>query len=667
MADDELKIPDDDDWLSDLDSDPGLAEPETGLDQSAFDEMFNEVADTAAAADNGGDAAGAGEMDQSDIDALLGGLDSGATDAGEGETASVPEEVAEEVSGAVEQAAGPEPEPPSEPAAAVETGAGTGPEADELPAAAAPPQPQASGSMDSGGPDDLFPQDDLSAAEDVIDNSSMAFIEEDEGDELDALFGDEDDSVSLGAPGAVPSAAGEEATSSGQESVSEDTGTLGEEASKSGTVSGQEGEEVEADTVLEDAAVGPGWKAALFRLAANRKMLAAVSGGLVILFSLVLFLVLRSPDGEREKKASAEMEAREEAAAAVPVPAAARKPAAVEKEPENHPPVAVARQAVLPVDRDRVTIRLEGKDEDNDQLNFEVVSLPSHGVLSGDPPELVYVAGNDFRGEDSFSYRVTDPGAASEPATVEIRRAAPAGRARDIMPRVPLYRSAQLSLATLSTRPLTIDGRKIWHETNPGLSLAPGAALEIGGKTGHGRLRRLSSLVYRYSPDPYGSGTERLRYRFVNRRRHSKPASLVIEVKNGDPPPDVRFAPLSASCYRVGDRVVVDASPTRDDDRGSLRFRWLQKAGVDIRLERLNTEGSRIAFVVPSYFYTVEYPDPVLTVEARDASGQMGRADIRIPVRRSRQEKEWGGLRIVRGAPVDPGRLLLPWAVADSR
>ncbi len=650
MADDELKIPDDDDWLSDLDSDPGLDEPGTGLDQSVFDEMFNEVADSAAAAENGGDEAGAGELDQSDIDALFGGLESGATDAGEGETASVPEGGAEEVSGAVEQAAEPEPEPRSEPDEAAETGAGTGPEADGLQADAAPPVPPASDSMDSGGIDDFFQEDNLPAAEDILDN---AFIEDDDGDELDALFGDEDDSVSLGAPDAVPSASGEESAPLGQGSVSEGSGSLGDEPSNPGTVSGQEDEEIEAETVVDGAAAGPGWKAAFSRLAANRKMLAAVSGGLVAIFSLVLFLVIRSPDGEREKKALARTEAREEAAVAVPAPAASPKAAAVEKKPENHPPVAVALQAVLPVDRDRVTIRLEGKDEDNDQLNFEVVSLPSHGVLSGDPPELTYVAGNDFSGSDSFSFRVSDRDAASEPVTVEIRReiSSPGG-IRVLVPRKPLYRAGPLRLATMSTRRLTIDGRRLWREMNPGLALAPGATLEVRGRTGHGRLQRLSPMVYRYDPDPYGRGTEKLRYRFINDRRRSKTASLVIEVKNGDPPPDVRFAPLSASYYRVGDRVVIDASPTRDDDRGSLKFRWLQKAGVDIRLERLNAEGSKVAFVVPSYFYTVEYPEPVLTVEAKDASGQTGRADIRIPVRRDPWQKEWNGLQPTAYAPV---------------
>ena len=59
-----------------------------------------------------------------------------------------------------------------------------------------------------------------------------------------------------------------------------------------------------------------------------------------------------------------------------------------------------------------------------------------------------------------------------------------------------------------------------------------------------------------------------------------------------------------------------------------------------------------MAFVVPSYFYTVEYPEPVLTVEAKDASGQTGRADIRIPVRRDPWEKEWNGLQPTAYAPV---------------
>ena len=43
MADEENKVPENDDWLNDLDSEPEFASVDDGLDSSAFDKMFGEL------------------------------------------------------------------------------------------------------------------------------------------------------------------------------------------------------------------------------------------------------------------------------------------------------------------------------------------------------------------------------------------------------------------------------------------------------------------------------------------------------------------------------------------------------------------------------------------------------------------------------------------------
>lgn len=51
---------------------------------------------------------------------------------------------------------------------------------------------------------------------------------------------------------------------------------------------------------------------------------------------------------------------------------------------------------------------LQATDEDGDPLTFELLSLPSFGVLRGTPPNLTYVPPEGFLGIDSFRFRVTD-------------------------------------------------------------------------------------------------------------------------------------------------------------------------------------------------------------------------------------------------------------------
>lgn len=56
-----------------------------------------------------------------------------------------------------------------------------------------------------------------------------------------------------------------------------------------------------------------------------------------------------------------------------------------------------------------------------DTLTFEVVEEPTHGVLTGVPPNLTYNPDADFFGEDSFTYKANDGVLDSEEAVVALR------------------------------------------------------------------------------------------------------------------------------------------------------------------------------------------------------------------------------------------------------
>src|SRR5690606_4563822 len=63
-------------------------------------------------------------------------------------------------------------------------------------------------------------------------------------------------------------------------------------------------------------------------------------------------------------------------------------------------------------------ITLRGYDPDGDPLVFSIVSGPSHGTLTGNPPDLVYRSADGFLGLDQFTFTANDGTAGSPPATV---------------------------------------------------------------------------------------------------------------------------------------------------------------------------------------------------------------------------------------------------------
>jgi hypothetical protein len=83
------------------------------------------------------------------------------------------------------------------------------------------------------------------------------------------------------------------------------------------------------------------------------------------------------------------------------------------------PPTALAQSALV-MKNQPGEIVLTGSDLENDPLTFQIVSLPANGSLSGTAPYVTYTPDTNFTGADSFTFRVTDGGAWSTPATVSI-------------------------------------------------------------------------------------------------------------------------------------------------------------------------------------------------------------------------------------------------------
>lgn len=91
----------------------------------------------------------------------------------------------------------------------------------------------------------------------------------------------------------------------------------------------------------------------------------------------------------------------------------------IEIEPVNDRPTAI-KQSLNVENKNTLNIALTGSDVDGDLLIFNVVSIPSNGVLNGAPPDLTYQANEGFIGVDELKFTVADDFETSLPGSIFI-------------------------------------------------------------------------------------------------------------------------------------------------------------------------------------------------------------------------------------------------------
>ncbi len=67
-----------------------------------------------------------------------------------------------------------------------------------------------------------------------------------------------------------------------------------------------------------------------------------------------------------------------------------------------------------------VLITLKGSDPDEEQLTYDVVTGPSHGILTGTAPNITYTPALNYNGPDSFTFSVNDGKADSDQVMISI-------------------------------------------------------------------------------------------------------------------------------------------------------------------------------------------------------------------------------------------------------
>lgn len=336
----------------------------------------------------------------------------------------------------------------------------------------------------------------------------------------------------------------------------------------------------------------------------------------------------------------------------LPPPVAQEKPVAPEAPPVVAAPMAPVNVAPVVSEsrwrmakpNESLAIELSGTDENNDPLKFEIVSPPKFGRISGDLPTITYLPNKDFPGEDSFEFRASDGQLVSDPAKVVIlgpEDVAPVAAEAAPPEELPVVTAKNMYFKTLSTAPLTINWKKIWAGANAGPFDAKVSVEILGGAPLRGGLHRLDRGRHRYEPDRYFGGKEEIRYRFKAAGVYSKAGKVIITVTRNDKPPVLVLEPVADS-YSVGETVVLNAGLSKDDSPGGLRYNWEQIAGTPVQLEKRHGEDSAVSFIVPSSFQKEHKPRIVIRVTATDPGGQRSSREIAITPVSKRHSPLWG-------------------------
>lgn len=343
---------------------------------------------------------------------------------------------------------------------------------------------------------------------------------------------------------------------------------------------------------------------------------------------------------------------------AVPSESSPKPAATPQHHAANAAPTVTSLELTMPPDSSQLEITISGADPENDLLQY-VMSMPEHGQLSGQPPNLIYTAKPDFSGKDGFIIRATDGKNISTPATVVISRQQPvpakehppleaAKSEHKIESSSPESEKSQQEIILAKNRTYTLTGtkgqvinwEKIWRDAANLTAYNADVRVDIVKAPRHGSLKTINNRQSIYLPNNAFKGTDSITYRFKLGELTSASKTVTVSVHRKNKAPVIHLQPI-ATTYTVGDKVVLNASQTADDHRDEVTFQWEQLSGPQVLIKPLNSVGSQIAFVVPSTFNTVDPSALVVRLTATDKAGAKDTKEIKITTKSRRNSAIW--------------------------
>jgi hypothetical protein len=177
----------------------------------------------------------------------------------------------------------------------------------------------------------------------------------------------------------------------------------------------------------------------------------------------------------------------------------------------NDAPVVLA-QPITTTRNSNAAINLFAQDAEGEPISYTVVSSPTHGVLSGAAPTLLYTPNPDFTGADSLQVQASDAQGAATVATIHVT----------ILPTNTAPLAESLVFTTSEESAVTV---------NLTASDADGDALHYSVVTSptHGLLTG-AGAAWIYTPNPGFTGREDFTFQASDGQAHSTVATVTINV-----------------------------------------------------------------------------------------------------------------------------------------
>jgi hypothetical protein len=271
----------------------------------------------------------------------------------------------------------------------------------------------------------------------------------------------------------------------------------------------------------------------------------------------------------------------------------------------NDAPVIVT-QPISTTRNHNAAIVLAAADAESDPITYTLVSSPTHGSLSGEIPNLLYTPAENFVGDDSFQFRVSDAQGASTVATVNIT----------VLPTNTAPVAEKLTLSTTQESAVAVNLNAADVDGDP-------LSYRIVSSPTHGTLTG-AGMDWVYTPNTNFIGVETFTFTANDGQVDAPVATVTITVAAGPNEASVGglvFEDRNGNGQPDGDDVgvaglIVTLTPT--SGRAALAFSTTTEAGGGWRIDNVGF-GQYTVKVTAGSGVQIEQP-----VEAMLTVGQRG-------------------------------------------
>lgn len=274
-------------------------------------------------------------------------------------------------------------------------------------------------------------------------------------------------------------------------------------------------------------------------------------------------------------------------------------------------PPGTASQSVTTEEDTPVAITLEAASPNSNPLTYTIVSGPSHGTLTGSDADRVYTPAAEFKGTDSFTFKVNDGSSDSNTSTVTI------------------------TVTEVNDAPVTADDNKSTAEDTP-LSF-PASDLTTNDNAGapdeSGQTLTVSAV--NAGPDTHGTVTlDAGQVTYTPEANYHGPASFTYTVcDNGSPSAQCSPGTVNVTVGSTNDAPIADAGADQTVECGGEVT--LVGSGFDPEGDELTyewREGTTILGTSATLNTTLGFGSHTITLKVTDTSGASGEDTVVVNV-----------------------------------